>query len=91
MTGPFLVVFGWPLWLGVIGGILVGSLIGLVNGFARGTSAMQPMIATLAMMLVCAGLALVISGGEPIYLNGGSRAFRGDLARHSGCSGCPTP
>ena len=27
------------------------------------------MIATLAMMLVCAGLALVVSGASPIYLN----------------------
>ncbi len=70
MTGTFLVVFGWPLWLGVIGGILVGSLIGLVNGLLVARLRMQPMIATLAMMLVCAGLALVISGASPIYLNG---------------------
>jgi ribose transport system permease protein len=30
---------------------------------------MQPMIATLAMMLVCQGLALVISDTKPVYLD----------------------
>jgi ribose transport system permease protein len=75
LTGTFLVHFGWPLPLGVLGGILSGTLIGLVNGLLIAKARMQPMIATLAMMLVAQGLALVISGASPIYLSG-VRGFR---------------
>ncbi len=60
---------GLPLWLSVLGGILAGTALGAVNGFLVARLRMQPMIATLAMMLVAQGLALVLSGASPIYLN----------------------
>ena len=69
LTGVFLVTFGLPIWLGVPLGILIGTLIGFVNGLLIARLRMQPMIATLAMMLVCQGLALVFSGASPIYLS----------------------
>lgn len=67
MTGVFLTHWGMPLWIGVLGGILFGGLIGLVNGVIVSYLNIPPFIATLAMMLVAAGLALVISGTKPIY------------------------
>ncbi|TDD69651.1 ABC transporter permease [Jiangella aurantiaca] len=67
MTGVFLTNLGWPLLLGVIGGILSGALMGLVNGFNIAVLKIPPFIATLAMMLIAQGLALVISGTAPIY------------------------
>lgn len=70
MTGVFLVNLGWPLWLGVIGGVLTGAFIGLVNGFNVAFLRIPPFIATLAMMLIAQGLALVISGTAPIYFSG---------------------
>jgi ribose transport system permease protein len=60
--------FGLPVWVGIIGGILAGALIGLVNGSLVAYVRMQPMIATLAMMMVCWGAALVIAGGRTISL-----------------------
>jgi ribose transport system permease protein len=69
MTGVFLTYWGWPLWLGVIGAILFGGLIGLINGFNIAVLKLPPFIATLGMMLIAAGLSLVISGTKPIYFN----------------------
>ena len=67
MTGVFLTYWGWPLWAGVIGAVLFGALIGFVNGVNIAVLGIPPFIATLGMMLVCSGLALVISGTAPIY------------------------
>jgi ribose transport system permease protein len=69
MTGVFLVNFGLPLAVGVLGGILTGALIGFVNGFNVAVLNIPPFIATLAMMLIAQGLALVISGTAPIYFS----------------------
>jgi ribose transport system permease protein len=47
--------------------ILFGGLLGLVNGTNVALLKLPPFIATLAMMLVAQGLALVISKSTPIY------------------------
>ena len=60
---------GVPLLLGVLGAIAFGGLIGLVNGLNVALLKLPPFIATLAMMLVAQGLALVISNSAPIYFN----------------------
>ncbi|PRX49186.1 monosaccharide ABC transporter membrane protein (CUT2 family) [Prauserella shujinwangii] len=67
MSGVFLVDIGLPLALGVPAAILFGGLIGLVNGFNVAVLKIPPFIATLAMMLVAQGLALVLSDSAPIY------------------------
>lgn len=69
ITALLIVNLGLPAWLGVIGGVLSGTLLGAVNGFLVARLGMQPMIATLAMMLAAQGLALVLSGASPIYLH----------------------
>ena len=67
MSGVFLVNWNLPLPVGVAGAILFGGLIGLINGFNVAILKIPPFIATLAMMLVAQGLALVISNSAPIY------------------------
>lgn len=67
MSGVFLVDMGLPLALGVVSAILFGGLIGLVNGINVAVFKIPPFIATLAMMLVAEGLALVLSDSSPIY------------------------
>ncbi|MGH1565796.1 ABC transporter permease [Mumia sp. DW29H23] len=67
MSGVFITEWGVPVALGVVMAILFGGLIGLVNGFNVAFLRIPPFIATLAMMLVAQGLALVISGSAPIY------------------------
>jgi ribose transport system permease protein len=60
---------GVPVLFGVIGAVLFGGLIGLVNGFNVSVLGIPPFIATLAMMLAAQGLALVISNSTPIYFS----------------------
>lgn len=69
MTGIFLVNMQLPLIVGVIGGILTGALMGVINGVNIAILKLPPFIATLAMMLIAQGLALVISGVRPIYFS----------------------
>ncbi|WP_019200478.1 ABC transporter permease [Tsukamurella sp. 1534] len=66
MTGVFLVNWNLPLWVGVLGGVLFGAFVGLVNGLVVAYLGIPPFIATLAMMLVTIGASLVISGTQPI-------------------------
>jgi ribose transport system permease protein len=69
MSGVFMVKMGLPLALGVPLAILFGGLMGLVNGINVAVLRIPPFIATLAMMLVAEGLALVLSNSTPIYFN----------------------
>ena len=67
ISGVLIVNAGLPVLLGVLGAILFGGLIGFINGVNIALFKLPPFIATLAMMLVAQGLALVISGSAPIY------------------------
>lgn len=69
MSGVFIVNWHLPLLVGVAMAILFGGLIGLVNGLNVAILKIPPFIATLAMMLVAEGLALVISNSTPIYFD----------------------
>jgi ribose transport system permease protein len=69
VTGLLLADMGLPLPVGVLGGIAMGAFIGLINGFNVAVLGLPPFIATLSMMLVAQGLALVLSGVAPIYFS----------------------
>jgi ribose transport system permease protein len=69
ISGVLITNSGLPVLVGVIGAVLFGGLIGLVNGFNVSILGIPPFIATLAMMLVAQGLALVISDSTPIYFS----------------------
>ena len=69
ISGVLITKSGLPVVVGVIGAVLFGGLIGLVNGFNVSILGIPPFIATLAMMLVAQGLALVISDSTPIYFS----------------------
>lgn len=60
---------GLTIALGVAVGLLAGAVMGTVNGLLVAYLRMQPMIATLAMMLVAWGAAMVISGTKAIPLS----------------------
>ncbi|PWH06737.1 ribose ABC transporter permease [Brachybacterium endophyticum] len=72
MSGMFIVNWGVPVPIGIVLAILFGGFVGLVNGFNVAILDLPPFIATLAMMMVASGLALVISGAAPIYFEDGS-------------------
>ncbi|WP_053710521.1 substrate-binding domain-containing protein [Streptomyces sp. NRRL B-3648] len=57
---------GVPVVLAVLMAVATGVVAGLVNGFLIAYGKLPPFIATLAMLSVGRGLALVISQGSPI-------------------------
>lgn len=67
MTGVFITNLGLPLPIGVIGGIGAGALAGFANGTMIAKMKIPPFVATLGMLYIAKGLALVISGLKPIY------------------------
>ena len=69
MAGVFLTYLGLPMWVGVVGAIFFGALCGFVSGVLIAKLKIPPFIATLGMMMLLKGLALVISGTKPIYFN----------------------
>ncbi|WP_144513326.1 ABC transporter permease [Bacillus sp. FJAT-22090] len=67
LTGVIIVNAGLPLIAGVFAGIATGAFCGFLCGIAITKLKIPPFIATLAMMMIAKGLALVISGAAPIY------------------------
>jgi len=67
MTGVFITFFGLPVPIGILGGILTGAFCGMLSGLSVAKLKIPPFIATLAMMMIAKGLALIISGTKPIY------------------------
>jgi len=69
MTAVFITVWQLPVPVGIVAGIATGGLAGLVNGVLVAKLKIPSFIATLGMLNVAKGLALVISGLKPIYFN----------------------
>lgn len=69
IAGVVLTYWGLPLPLGILGAILAGACAGFCSGTFVAKLKVPPFIATLGMMLILKGLALVISGTRPIYFN----------------------
>jgi ribose transport system permease protein len=66
---------GWPVPLAMVAGIATGASCGLVNGVLVTMGRLPPFIATLGMMSVARGFALVLAEGRPI--SGFEGGFRG--------------
>jgi ribose transport system permease protein len=69
IAGVFLTYWGLPMPVGILAAIAAGALCGSVSGTLIAKMKIPPFIATLGMMLLLKGLALVISGTRPIYFN----------------------
>ncbi|MCK0470493.1 ABC transporter permease [Halalkalibacter sp. APA_J-10(15)] len=67
MTAVMITTLGFPIIVGVFVGIVTGAICGLLCGLAIAKMNIPPFIATLAMMMIAKGMALVISGASPIY------------------------
>jgi ribose transport system permease protein len=69
IAGVFLTYWGQPMPVGIVAAIAAGALCGSVSGTLIAKMKIPPFIATLGMMMLLKGLALVISGTRPIYFN----------------------
>ena len=69
-----LLLGGLPLGLALLAGVGTGLLCGLLNGLLISVGRLPPFIATLGMMSVARGAALVFTEGRPV--SGFSDSFR---------------
>ncbi|CAM04846.1 monosaccharide ABC transporter substrate-binding protein (CUT2 family) /monosaccharide ABC transporter membrane protein (CUT2 family) [Saccharopolyspora erythraea NRRL 2338] len=70
VTGWAVAGAGLPLWLAIPVGLAAGAAAGLLSGVLITAGRVPPFIATLAMLSVARGLALVLADGRPISLDG---------------------
>lgn len=66
LAGVFIVNWGWPIWLGIITCLVIGTLIGAFHGFFIAYVHIPPFITTLAGMLLWRGVATIVLDGKPI-------------------------
>jgi ribose transport system permease protein len=57
---------GWPAWAAILASCAVGGASGLIAGGVIARFAVQPFVATLAMMVFIRGVAKLVSHGEKI-------------------------
>jgi ribose transport system permease protein len=69
MAGVLLTNLGLPLPVGIVGALVTGAISGAVSGTLIAKAKVPPFIATLGMMLVLKGLALVVCSDKPIYFS----------------------
>jgi ribose transport system permease protein len=67
MAAVFVKRWGLPVPLGILAAILTGTFAGFLNGIMVSKMKLPPFIATLGMLNVARGLALVITDLSPIY------------------------
>ena len=78
ITGLFLKNVGAGLFVSISMGIISGMLCGWFSGFLITSKIrMPPFIATLAMMSIARGIALMMTSGRPIFNLPGSFSFLG--------------
>lgn len=67
---------GIPAPLAMLAAMLIGLILGVINGFWVAYGRLQPFIATLVTMTVLRGVTLLSSGGKPISNLGASTMLR---------------
>ena len=66
LAGVFIVNWGWPIWLGILACLIIGTMIGAFHGFFIAYVHIPPFITTLAGMLLWRGVATIVLDGRPI-------------------------
>jgi ribose transport system permease protein len=64
-----LIVSGWSLLPAMAIGLLCGAAIGLINGVLSTYGRLPSLIATLGMLSVVRGVALILTDGQPVTVN----------------------
>lgn len=59
----------YGLWIAIFAGMVVATLVGSCAGGLVSYFKIAPFIATLAMMTIARGLALIVSKGQPIFVD----------------------
>lgn len=67
VTGILMAQVGLPWHLAVLASLLLGTLIGVVNGLIVTYTGVAPLIVTLSMMMILNGISYLVSKGLPIF------------------------
>lgn len=86
-----LLVSGKGIFVAVLAALVIGALVGFLNGFIITKGKLQPFIATLATMTILRGLTLVFTDGKPITLGSGDLAVAFGKIGGGTILGIPTP
>ena len=86
-----LLVSGKGIAIAILAALVIGTLVGFLNGFIITKGKLQPFIATLATMTVLRGLTLVYTDGKPITLGSGDLALNFGQIGGGKIFGIPTP
>jgi D-allose transport system permease protein len=63
-----LLVSGLPIWLAILlGGIVLGALLGAVNGVLTNVTELHPFIITIGTQAIFRGMTLIVSDARPVY------------------------
>ncbi|MEJ0011054.1 MAG: ABC transporter permease [Bauldia sp.] len=73
-------VAGYPLVLAVAAGLSLGALIGLINGILSTYLRLPSLIATLGMLSMVRGAALILTNGNAVTVNAQAGVRPADLA-----------
>ncbi len=79
LAGMALGKWGYPTWLAVLICLIVGLVLGTINGLLVAYGKIPSFIATLAMLVAARGSILIISGGFPVGGLTGLRPFTSKL------------
>lgn len=77
VTAILIDMLGFPVWVAVLCGLLVGMLFGALNGYVAATTIIPPFIITLATMNIARGAAYVLTDGQPVRVMSDSFNFIG--------------
>jgi ribose transport system permease protein len=64
-----LIIAGWALFPAICAGLLTGMAIGLINGVLSTYGRLPSLIATLGMLSIVRGAALILTNGQPVTVN----------------------
>ncbi|HEX3778838.1 MAG TPA: ABC transporter permease [Pseudonocardiaceae bacterium] len=67
---PFILMIfvnnGAPLWLALVGALVLSALVGVVNGIIHAWLGLPSFVTTLGMAFLLEGLSLILSNGAPV-------------------------
>ncbi len=69
MIVAMLLKAGFPVWLSIILTIMIGALVGIINGAIVSIAKVHSFVVTLGMTTVLRGLAVAINGGYPVPID----------------------
>ena len=60
--------WGWPIWMAILGSILLCTRVGMLNGIIVTKTGIAPFVVTLSVQQIFRGFAMLLANGAPIRI-----------------------